>query len=92
MVAESQGSQVHQIVKQAGQAVGLDPINRDVLIELVKQSLSEQEKLIVLLSYSEKLNAAEIGQVLDLSEARVTQIKTAVLSRLRTQLAWQGDA
>lgn len=64
--------------------------SRGSLLELVDRGLSKQERLVVLLCYSERLSAAEVGQVLDLSEARVNQIHASVLSRLRAQMHWQG--
>ena len=44
------------------------------------------------LYYDEELNLKEIGQVLGVSESRVSQIHSQAALRLRTRLAdWQGN-
>jgi RNA polymerase sigma factor for flagellar operon FliA len=52
---------------------------KDVLI----QDLSQAERLIVVLYYYEQMTMKEIGATLDLSESRVSQMHSAILSRLR---------
>jgi len=54
--------------------------------ELVTRGLSRAERLIVLLYYFEQMTMKEIGQTLDLSESRVSQMHSAILTRLRNQL------
>ena len=54
--------------------------------ELVTRGLSRAERLIVILYYFEEMTMKEIGEVLDLSESRVSQMHSAVLGRLRHQL------
>ncbi len=46
-------------------------------------SLQERERLIVALYYYEELTLKEIGQVLEISESRVSQIHTESILRLR---------
>jgi len=48
--------------------------------------LSEKDKLILNLYYYEKLTLKEIGNVLDISESRVSQIHSRVILRLRDNL------
>jgi len=48
--------------------------------------LPEKEKLVIVLYYYENLTLREIGEILDVSESRVCQIHTKVVSRLRTHL------
>lgn len=48
--------------------------------------LPEREKLMMGLYYEEELNMKEIGAVLGVSEARVCQIHTQAVARLRTKL------
>ena len=48
-------------------------------------SLSEVEKLVVVLYYYEELTMKEIGAILDLSESRVCQIHSKIINRLRYQ-------
>jgi len=54
--------------------------------DLVTRGLSRAERLIVLLYYFEEMTMREIGETLDLSESRVSQMHSAILSRLRHQL------
>ena len=56
------------------------------LRDLVTRGLSRAERLIVLLYYFEEMTMKEIGETLDLSESRVSQMHSAVLLRLRHQL------
>jgi len=68
---------------------GSDPVaeaqKRD-LKDLVTRGLSRAERLIVVLYYYEQMTMKQIGQTLDLSESRVSQMHSAVLERLRAQL------
>jgi len=49
--------------------------------------LPERERLVISLYYDEELNLREIGQVLEVSESRVSQICSQALLRLRARLA-----
>ncbi|TOE68073.1 RNA polymerase sigma factor FliA, partial [Vibrio parahaemolyticus] len=53
----------------------------------------EREALVLSLYYDEELNLKEIGDVLGVSESRVSQILSQAMQRLRTKLsAWtQND-
>ena len=57
-----------------------------ILAEAIDE-LPERERLVVALYYFEELTLKEIGQVLDVSESRVSQIHTKALLRLRGRLA-----
>ena len=46
----------------------------------------EREQLVLSLYYNEELNLKEIGAILDVSESRVSQIRTQALLRLRARL------
>ncbi|WP_028471201.1 RNA polymerase sigma factor FliA [Neptunomonas japonica] len=53
-------------------------------------SLPEREKLVLALYYDEELNLKEIGEVLGVSESRVSQIHSQAAHRLRGRLReWQ---
>jgi len=54
--------------------------------ELITRGLSRAERLIIILYYFEEMTMKEIGETLDLSESRVSQMHSAILSRLRSQL------
>jgi len=51
------------------------------------ESLPEKERLVVALYYDEELNLKEIGEVLGVSESRVSQISSQAMLRLRSKLA-----
>jgi RNA polymerase sigma factor FliA len=48
--------------------------------------LPERERLVVSLYYDEELNLREIGEVLNISESRVSQINSQAMLRLRARL------
>jgi len=48
--------------------------------------LPEREKMVMSLYYVDELNLKEIGQVLGVSESRVSQILSSVVKKLRQQL------
>lgn len=50
-------------------------------------TLPERERLMMSLYYNEELNLKEIGQVLNVSESRVSQIHSQTIIRLRAKLA-----
>lgn len=56
------------------------------LKDLVTRGLSRAERLIVILYYFEEMTMKEIGETLDLSESRVSQMHTAIIERLQNQL------
>lgn len=49
-------------------------------------SLPEREALILSLYYDEELNLKEIGQILEISESRVSQIQSQALHRIRARM------
>jgi RNA polymerase sigma factor for flagellar operon FliA len=59
---------------------------RNDVKDLVTRGLSRAERLIVILYYFEEMTMKEIGETLDLSESRVSQMHSAILQRLRNQL------
>ena len=68
---------------------GKDPVSeihkRD-LKELITRGLTRAERLLLILYYYEEMTMKEIGSTLDLSESRVSQMHSSVLSRLKEQL------
>jgi len=66
-----------------------DPVveaqKRDIK-DLITHGLTRAERLIIVLYYYEQMTMKQIGQTLDLSESRVSQMHSAILARLRAQL------
>ena len=70
-----------------------DPLNRlsdlnfnKALAEAI-MTLPERERLVISLYYVDEFNLREIGQVLEISESRVSQISSQAMLRLRARLA-----
>lgn len=52
--------------------------------------LPEKEKHVLILYYEEELNLREVGEVLGVSESRISQIHSQAMSRLKARLVnWQ---
>jgi len=71
-------------------------LNPDVLVEkeavknLIVNAINElpdKEKKVLVLYYYEELTLKEIGEVLDVTESRVSQLHTKAVMRLRGKLA-----
>lgn len=58
-------------------------VSKQMLTEYITKGLNREERLVLVLYYTEGLTMAEIGLVLDLSESRVSQIHKDVIARLR---------
>ena len=57
----------------------------EAVVQAIDQ-LPEREKMVMSLYYVDELNLKEIGEVLGVSESRVSQILSTVVKKLRTQL------
>ena len=58
---------------------------RDFIIEAI-QKLPDKEKKVIVLYYYEDLTLKEIGEVLEVTESRVSQLHTKAIMRLRGRL------
>ena len=55
-------------------------------------TLPEREAIVLSLYYDEELNLREIGEVLDVSESRVSQIHSQAMLKLKSRMkSWQVD-
>src|SRR5690606_12396244 len=65
---------------------------RLALIQAIDQ-LPEREKLLLALQFEEDLNQKEIAAVMEVTEGRVSQLRSQAIARIRSSLAsadWQG--
>lgn len=74
------------VLEDRSQSSPLSEIQRRDLKNLLTKGLSRAERLIVVLYYFEELTMKEIGQTLDLSESRVSQMHSSILLRLKAQM------
>jgi RNA polymerase sigma factor for flagellar operon FliA len=73
LAAEPQAAMAHTEVREAlGEAIA---------------RLPEREKLVVTLYYYEELTLREIGEVLSVTESRVSQLHTKAILRLKARLS-----
>jgi len=56
------------------------------LRDAITRDLRPAERLIVVLYYCEEMTMREIGEVLSLSESRVSQVHANIMGRLRARL------
>ncbi|OUS11512.1 hypothetical protein A9Q89_08525 [Gammaproteobacteria bacterium 53_120_T64] len=69
-----------------------DAAFRSALAAQIEQ-LPEREKTLMSLYYDDELNLKEIGAVLEVSESRISQIHSQILSKLRSRLlSWTSNA
>jgi RNA polymerase sigma factor for flagellar operon FliA len=73
----------------------MEGLQRDALKQSLARAITqlpEREQLVLALYYDEELNLKEIGQILGVSESRVSQIHSQAAARLRTRLAdWRDE-
>lgn len=69
-----------------------DPVARlegEAINQILRQAIAElsyQERLVLALYYYEELKLSEIGKVLDLTESRISQIRSKAIRTLRARL------
>lgn len=74
------------VIRDDSQESPLTEAQRNDLRTLITRGLSRAERLIVILYYYEEMTMKEIGQTLDLSESRVSQMHSSILARLKAQM------
>jgi RNA polymerase sigma factor FliA len=86
--ADSVLESVNEVVAGPSEALQEDVFRRHLAQAI--EGLPEREKLVLSLYYDEELNLKEIGEVLGVSESRVSQIHSQAALRLRSRLqAWK---
>ncbi len=74
------------VIREDPRSNPLTEAQRRDLKDLITKGLSRAERLIVILYYYEEMTMKEIGQTLDLSESRVSQMHSSILMRLKAQM------
>ena len=59
--------------------------SKEILLDVIDK-LPENEQMVLSLYYNEDLNLKEIGEVLGLTESRVSQIRTKTIAKLRSYM------
>ncbi len=59
---------------------------KNVIVDAIK-GLPEKEKKVIVLYYYEDLTLKEIGEVLEVTESRISQLHTKAVARLRSKLS-----
>ena len=70
--------------------MAVDKLARDEAVNLLAKTidrLSQKERLLISLYYYEELTQAEIAEIMNISAARVSQIHSHTISRLRGMLS-----
>ena len=66
-----------------------DELNHEQEVEVLREAilgLKEQERIVLSLYYFEELKLHEIATILELTESRVSQIRSKAISKLRVEL------
>jgi RNA polymerase sigma factor for flagellar operon FliA len=95
-VSDSSGGQVSLLdtiedPNAADPEKSYDAVNVKEQIAEAISRLPEREKLVVALYYYENLTLREIGEVLGVTESRVSQLHTKAVLRLKSRLQEDGD-
>jgi RNA polymerase sigma factor for flagellar operon FliA len=76
----------HLIYEDKNSGAPFERIFLKDLSDHLMASLSHREKMVILLYYVEDLSMKEIGKILNISESRVSQIRTNTLTKLRKRV------
>lgn len=87
-VIDGEGRQTLVDMLEAKGIAGKEALNLedDEILRTVEEMLTEREQLLVVLYYHEELTLKEIGQVLEVSESRVSQLHSEMIERVRRNL------
>ncbi len=75
-----------EVIEDKSAADPVENLNQKDILHAITRTLSRKEKLIVIMYYYEGLTMREIGDILSLTESRVCQIHSNVMSKLKVQL------
>ena len=77
---------LHESIADERQPAFPDKLEEKEIIELIAnkiQELPDQQKKVLALNYFEEMRLSEIGRIMGVSEARVSQIRSQALARLQ---------
>lgn len=76
------------LIDRSNKEIEHELIYGELQVELAKaiETLSPKEMQVISLYYYEQMNLREIGEILDISQQRVSQIRKAALGKLETRL------
>jgi RNA polymerase sigma factor for flagellar operon FliA len=75
-----------EILEDKRSADPVSTLQQHDVLDVITSSLTKKERLIIIMYYYEGLTMREIGDIMSLTESRVCQIHSNVMSRLKTQL------
>ena len=75
-----------EVIEDKGSTDPAESMSQKDILHAITRTLSKKEKLIVIMYYYEGLTMREIGDILSLTESRVCQIHSNVMSKLKVQL------
>lgn len=67
----------------------LEDVQKEELMEIIQKvlrKLGKREQMIIQLYYFEELNLKEIGEILDITESRISQITKEIIKKIRQAL------
>ena len=88
--ADDEGHSAASLVVDRSAKSPLETIEREELLELLRGVLDEKDRLLIVLYYHEELTLREIGEILGVSESRVSQMHTEMIKRLHYKLEAAG--
>ena len=87
---ERAGSPLQDQLSNPAAADPEEHARREDLKQFLTKGLDRTERLLVVLYYYEELTMKEIGTTLRVSESRVSQLHTSIISRLKVRLAFSN--
>ena len=63
----------------------LSKLNKEILVEVL-ETLTENERKVIILYYFEELTLKEISHILEVSESRISQLHTKALQKMKKKL------
>ncbi len=75
-----------EVIEDKNSVDPAESLSQKDVLHAITRTLSKKEKLIVIMYYYEGLTMREIGDILSLTESRVCQIHSNVMSKLKVQL------